>query len=74
MIYNDRLGDQTDQNEYNQSSQIGNISELNSDFFLDSINNNSSQKSSDQQMGLIQLENVNTIIYIFKNLMHIQIL
>lgn len=58
MIYNDRLGDQTDQNEYNQSSQIGNISELNSDFFLDSINNNSSQKSSDQQMGLIQLENL----------------
>eukprot|EP00833_Pecoramyces_ruminatium_P006927 jgi/Orpsp1_1/1180959/evm.model.c7180000075257.1 len=63
MIYNDRLGgDQTDQNDYGQNSQIGNLSEMNSEIFLDeyskSIDNNNVRKATDQQMGLIQLENL----------------
>jgi len=73
MIYNDRLGDQTDQNEYDENSNIGNLSELNSELFLDdykSVDNNNSRKT-DQQMGLIQLENVNNYNIDINNLLTI---
>jgi len=68
MIYSDRLGDQTDQNEYSHNSQNENENEsgmnLNSNFFLDDykdVGDNKTRKS-DQQLGLIQLENVKIIL------------
>jgi len=61
MVYNNRLGEQTDQNNYGQNSQIDNLSEMNSELFLDGYRNagdTTSRSLVDQQLGLIQLENL----------------